>query len=86
MTTPDPTPDPTTLDQASDQAARRNLDNVDDVLDRYLAAVATRLSQAAPARARQAILAELHDGLLEATDTQKTAAAVGALRPRSGRP
>jgi hypothetical protein len=38
------------------------------VLDNYLARLAARLS--GPARARQAILAELHDGLVEATHTR----------------
>lgn len=37
-----------------------------DIIDGYLAAVATHLG--GPARARKAILAELHDGLLEAID------------------
>ncbi len=41
-----------------------------DPVDGYLAAVATRL--AGPARARKAILAELHDGLLEAIDAHLT--------------
>jgi hypothetical protein len=48
-----------------DKATHHTADSqVDEVIDRYLAAVATHL--AGPVRARQAILEELHDGLLEA--------------------
>ena len=43
------------------------------VLDDYLAQLAARLP--GPARARQAILAELHDGLVEATHTRLTGGA-----------
>jgi hypothetical protein len=57
------TPGQATRHLADDQAG--------EVIDRYLAAVATRLTLAGPAQARQAVLAELHDGLLEATDTHQ---------------
>jgi MFS family permease len=63
MTTPGPTPDQATRHVADSQA--------DEVIDRYLAAVATGLTLAGPGRARRAILAELHDGLLEAVDTHR---------------
>jgi hypothetical protein len=54
----------------SEQATRHIADSqVDAVIDRYLATVATRL--AGPARSRQAILTELHDGLLEAADAHQ---------------
>lgn len=68
MTEPGRTPDSATPDQASDGATR---DIAGGDIDRYLAAVATRLALAGPTRARQEILAELHDGLLEATDTHQ---------------
>jgi hypothetical protein len=56
----------------SEQATRHIADSqVDVVIDHYLDAVATRLTLAGPARARQAILAELHDGLLEAADAHQ---------------
>ncbi len=55
-----------------DQATRHRADRqVDEVIDRYLDAVAARLTLAGPARARRAILAELHDGLLEAADAHQ---------------
>jgi hypothetical protein len=57
------TPDQTTRHLADDQ--------MDGVIDHYLVAVATWLTPAGPVRARQAILAELHDGLLEAADAHQ---------------
>jgi hypothetical protein len=55
-------------------AAQPSLDPAAErVLDDYLAALAARL--AGPARARRAILDELHDGLVEATHTRRAAGA-----------
>jgi HAAS len=55
-------------------AAQPGLDpDAERVLDDYLAALAARL--AGPARARQAILDELHDGLVGATHTRQAAGA-----------
>jgi hypothetical protein len=52
---------------------------VDEVIDRYLAAVAARL--AGPVRARQAILAELHDGLFEAAHAHQARGSHPPRRP-----
>jgi hypothetical protein len=55
-------------------AAQPGLDpDAERVLDDYLAALAARF--AGPARARQAILEELHDGLVGATHTRQAAGA-----------
>jgi hypothetical protein len=52
MTTPAPTPDQATPDLATpDQVNRQGaVEDVDEVVDRYLATVATRLARLGPAR------------------------------------